>query len=324
MTRVQNSITACAGPSLALTKYWGKTADGINIPATPSLGITLSPLRSTATVTLTSRIQSITVNGQAQDSKRYTPFFEAAAKLFEHPTGFYAECTNDFPTSAGLASSSSGFAALAFAINAMNSDTLSLKDLSRLARIGSGSAARAVYGGFVTWPAQSDHAVQIHDHHFWPELRVIVCIVEAAPKTMSSRQAMNLVRDTSPYYTGWIQNSTLLHNDALAALEARDLEKLGVTARHSYLQMFGTMLAMSPPLLYWTPVSIQLIQLAQTMREQGIDVWETMDAGPQVKLLCLDSEVDTIMHTIREHIPTVTTLVTQAGPGPCVTPTLQV
>ena len=313
------SITACAGPSLALTKYWGKALHGINIPATPSLGLTLTPLQSQATVSLTSGQHRVTVNDQPQALARFAPFLTGAARLFGRPVYFRAACTNNFPTSAGLASSSSGFAALALALSKLAGQDLAPAALSALARTGSGSAARAAFGGFVEWPAHADHARPLHDETYWPDLRIIVCLVDHGPKSVSSREAMTRARDTSPYYRGWVDNSATLHGEALAALAAKDLEKLGDVTRHSTLQMFGTVFSMSPPLVYWAPTSVQIMHLARAMRAEGIGVWETMDAGPQVKLMCLRRDVDGILQHISQAIPELDTIVTQVGAGPCLT-----
>jgi diphosphomevalonate decarboxylase len=316
----ETQITACAGPSLALTKYWGKAQHGINKPATASLGITLTPLQSRATVSLVTDHHQITVNKRPQPLDRFQPFLMAAAKLFDTQVYFKAICTNSFPTRAGLASSSSGFAALALAMSQLSGQDLSPSDLSALARIGSGSAARAIFGGFVEWPIGASHARPLYDETYWPELRVIVCLVDQKPKAVSSRDAMNQVRNTSPYYNEWVRDAACLHHGALTALASRDLEKLGEIAQHSYLRMFSTMFSMSPPLIYWTPVSVQIIHLAQSLRTQGIRVWETMDAGPQVKLLCLDNDVETILTYINEANPELTTIVAQVGAGSCLIP----
>ncbi|MCF7972762.1 MAG: diphosphomevalonate decarboxylase [Phycisphaerae bacterium] len=318
------SATACAGPSLALTKYWGKAKHGINKPATPSLGLTLTPLQSHATVSLAADGHEVTVNGVVQPLDRFAPFLKAAAKLFDRPVYFKALCTNSFPTSAGLASSSSGFAALALAMSQLAGRDLSHTNLSVLARIGSGSAARAVWGGFVEWPAGAAHARPLYDESYWPELRVIVCLVHPGCKAVSSRNAMTQARDTSPYYDAWVKESACMHHGALTALASQDLEQLGDIARHSYLRMFGTMLAMSPPLVYWVPASVQLIHLAQGLRKQGIGVWETMDAGPQVKLLCAAQDVDAILCRLNEALPELTPLVAQVGAGPCLIPSTTV
>lgn len=314
------SVTACAGPSLALTKYWGKRLEGTNLPATPSLALTLAPLRSQATVSLTTEQHRITINGRAQALPRFEPFLSQVTEHFDTPVCFEATCTNNFPTRAGLASSSSGFAALTLALAALSGRDLTRTTLSRLARFGSGSAARAVFGGFVEWPAGASEARPLYDETYWPALRVIVCLVEHGPKAVSSREAMNRVRDTSPFYAEWVKDAAGLHGEALSALASQDLEKLGDVARHSAHRMFGTMLSMSPPLVYWTPATVRILHLVQGLRAEGIGVWETMDAGPQVKLLCLDRDIEEILNRLTDVLPDLTTVVAQVGAEPCLVP----
>ena len=311
------SVTACAGPSLALTKYWGKAHHGTNKPATPSLGLTLTPLQSQATVSLAAGQHQVTVNEMPQPLDRFEPFLEAAGELFDTPVFLKATCTNNFPTSAGLASSSSGFAALALAVSRLSGQTLSAEDLSCLARAGSGSAARAAWGGFVEWSAGASHATPLYDETYWPDLRVIVCLVDPGPKPVSSREAMTRARDTSCYYDEWVKDATCLHHGALTALASKDLEKLGDITRHSTMRMFATMLGMSPPVVYWAPATVQIIHQAAALRAQGIGVWETMDAGPQVKLLCMAQDVDMILSRLSEVLPDLTTIIAQVGTGPC-------
>ncbi|MFC1760813.1 diphosphomevalonate decarboxylase [Planctomycetota bacterium] len=312
------SVTVCAGPSIALTKYWGKQPEGINRPATPSLGVTLGGFQSQATLTLTGTGHQVTLNGQTQAIERFQPFFAAAVPYIKEGRSLNAVCGNNFPTGAGLASSASGFAALAYAVAQLSAETLSSRDISALARVGSGSAARAVYGGFTQWPAGAEAAEPLYDADYWPELRLIACLVDSGPKAVSSRNAMERARLTSPYYQSWVEDAQALHNEALTALAAKDLEKLGDIARHSYLRMFGTMFSSSPPLLYWHATSVALIQHTERLRRQGMGVWETMDAGPQVKLLCLVSEVSTIVGSLNEHFPSLETVVTHVGTGPCL------
>ncbi len=313
---VRQSVTVAAGPSIALTKYWGKQPHGINLPATPSLGITLEPFQSQATVSLSQTGHEVWVNGQRQPDERFTQFWDAVDQLLNQDLHFKVEGHNNFPTGAGLASSASGLAALAFGVSQWGDCTR--EEVSKLARIGSGSASRAAWGGFVEFPAGAEAAVPLYDERYWPELRLIVCVVDHGPKALSSRQAMEHCRATSPYYGDWLTTSQELHRDALAALAEKDIEKLGHVTRQSYLRMFGTMLSAAPPILYWQPLSVNLLHWVENLREEGIGVWETMDAGPQVKLLCLNAEVPTILSRLKEAYSELTTHVTQVGSGPCL------
>ena len=167
---------------------------------------------------------------------------------------------------------------------------LSLAEISALARVGSVSAARAVFGGFSLLSTRSRAARPLYGEDHWPELRVLVAFVSLEAKALSSREAMERSRSTSPFYGSWVRASAAELAGAIEALERRDLQRLGEVARRSYLRMFGAMLACDPPILYWLPGSIAIIRECEEMRRQGIGVWETMDAGAQVKMLCLASD----------------------------------
>jgi diphosphomevalonate decarboxylase len=316
------TVTAVAGPSLALTKYWGKHCEGVNRPATPSVGVTLSTFQSTACVTLTDGQPRITVNNVPQPLARFQPFLDEATRVLG-PRRFDAVCTNNFPTAAGLASSSSGFAALATAATALSGRYLSQAEISALARVGSGSAARAVYHGFTEFPAGAEYAEPLYGPDYWPALRIVACLVDHEPKSVSSRQGMARVQATSPYFQSWVQDAALLHREALAALEERDLEKLGAVMRLSYLRMFSTQFSACPPLLYWQPSSIQIIQHLEQLRRRGLGVWETMDAGPQVKLFCLDTDLHAVTAGLKEVLPSLETVVATVGNGPCLSTSLK-
>jgi diphosphomevalonate decarboxylase len=229
---------------------------------------------------------------------------------------FLAESKNNFPTSAGLASSSSAFAALAYACTAAAGATLERAELSALARVGSASAARAVFGGFTLLPAGESSARQLFDEHYWPELRILVSLVTRESKDTSSRDAMEASRRTSPFYPAWVKDAASLLPDALDALEKRDIERLGEAARRSYLRMFATMRSADPPILYWLPESLSIIHECERMRKAGIGVWETMDAGPQVKLIWLAVEVADVRKGLLQALPGLAIIESWAGPAP--------
>ena len=321
------AFECAASPSLALLKYWGKFDSRRNLPATPSLAVSLGALRTTTRVEAAfsapgTGADEVTVGGARQPPSRYASFFDAARRALRPDAGriraklrFKARSDNDFPTSSGLASSSSGFAALALAcIRAGEAlldssglprtrrgaaDGLTTAEISAIARVGSASAARAVFGGFSLLPARGRAARPLFGADHWPELRILVALVSLGEKPVSTREAMERSRATSPYYGSWVRASETELAGAIEALERRDLERLGEAARRSYLRMFGAMLACDPPLIYWLPNSLALIGECEAMRRQGIGVWETMDAGPQVKMLCLATDAPRVAARIR-------------------------
>jgi diphosphomevalonate decarboxylase len=307
-----------ASPSLALIKYWGKRSTRLNIPATASVGITLGELFTETRVACQEPLDEVIVDGRPHlgESPRFRRFFDALRRSLRLDVHFRVESRNNFPGSAGLASSSSGFAALAWACTAAAGRELPAARLSALARIGSASAARAVFGGFVLLPAGARSAQPLFGPDHWPDLRVVVVTIQPEPKEIPSRQAMELVRRSSPYYRAWVRSAPALLNEALAALQARDLERLGRAAGASYLRMVATMLAADPPILYWLPASVALIRECRALRREGIGAWETMDAGPQVKILCAAAEVEAILRRIRQMDGRFETRVSGVGAGP--------
>jgi diphosphomevalonate decarboxylase len=303
-----------ASPSLALLKYWGKSLKGDNLPATPSLAVTLSGVSTETRVSL-AEIDSVRVNGEAQDPQRSVGFFEALRAVLHTEEHFAADSTNNFPSSAGLASSSSGFAALAGACARAAGCAPSLADLSAIARAGSGSAARAVYGGFVLLPAGARRARPLFGPEHWPELCIVVAITHQGPKPVSSRRAMEETRSGSPYYFSWVKETAAMLPDALRALERRDLELLGETARRSYSLMHAAILGARPPILFWLPGTVAVIHACAALRAKGIGAWETIDAGPQVKVLCLEPDAHAVISAIASAAPEARAILCQPGPG---------
>jgi diphosphomevalonate decarboxylase len=287
-----------ASPSLALIKYWGKRAGGINIPATPSLAVTLGGLVTITRVRVSEAGDRVSVNGVLQSGERFAQFFDFLRKRLAVGFRFEASSTNSFPSSAGLASSSSGFAALAIACAALSGRPVSRGVISEIARHGSASAARAVFGGYVLLPAGARSAVPIFGEDYWPNLRIVAAVASNESKPVSSRSAMESTRLTSPYYRSWVSSSARLLPEAMKALELRDLERLGEIMRVSYSRMHASLLGAAPPFLYWLPCSLTVINECSRMRAEGIGAWETMDAGPQVKILCLDKDLPKVMERL--------------------------
>jgi len=297
------TAVATAHPNLALIKYWGKVDSERNLPATSSLGITLKELSSFVRVEANVGSDSIELEGICQLPARYAPFLDEARRLCTTQSGFRITTHNDFPTAAGLASSSSGFAALAKACSTACGVHLCDSQLSALARFGSASAARSVFGGFVVLPAGADHAEQLMPPDAWPDLRVVVGLVTTSAKPIGSREAMERVRLTSPVYGRWVQESREMFQTAVGAVRARDLDRLGAVMLRSYQCMFETMASAVPPIHYGLPDTDRLLQAVKELRGRGVSAWETMDAGPQVKVLCTKSDVGRVVASLQDACP---------------------
>ena len=318
-------VTCRASPSLAIVKYWGKALGGLNLPATPSLAVTLGGLE-TKTLVAASRdgADHVLVDGKPTEGPRFEPFFTELRRRLNSSLRFEVESRNSFPGGAGFASSSSGFAALALACSRLVSELeggprVDSPTLSELARCGSASAARAVYGGFTVLEAGAGRAEAFLPASHWPELRIVAAIVARGGKTHSSRSAMASTRETSPYYDKWLSDAPGLFARAKAALDDRDLERLGETMRLSYSRMHASALAADPPILYWLPASLALIAACAELRSKGLGAWETMDAGPQVKVLCLEKDLAALRSGLEAAVPGIELIVAIPGPPPEVT-----
>ena len=308
--------TVEASPSLALVKYWGKQDGERNIPATSSLAITLDGLCTRTTVECSGEQDRIVVNGVPQPTVgRFAALFTRVREETGYTGNFTVRSRNNFATSAGLASSSSGFAALAAGCIRATGKVLSDETCSAIARVGSASAARSVFGGFTVLREGAESAEMLHDENYWPDLRVVVCTVTERAKAVSSGQAMELTKRSSPFFAAWLEDARSLFADAVSALATKDLPRLGEIMRLSYLRMHATLLASSPPVIYGEPLSLKIIQLCAELRHGGVGAWETLDAGPQVKILSSAADAERVVRELGRELPTLSMTVCRIGTG---------
>ena len=198
---------------------------------------------------------------------------------------------NNFPTGAGLASSASGFAALTLASCKAAGLELSKKEMSILARRGSGSAPRSIFGGFVEMnvgvcaDGHDSYATQIADESFWP-LHVLIVITSRDEKKMSSSQGMIQTARTSPFFEKWVNSSKSDLDKMRSAINDHNFEILGALSEHNCLKMHGLALSARPGIIYWNGVTVDVMNAVREMRRNNIPAYFTIDAGPQVKILC--------------------------------------
>jgi diphosphomevalonate decarboxylase len=278
--------TAIAHPNVALAKYWGKRDVEGNVPATPSVSVSLGGLQTHTTVELDASLakDALTLNGANADATRVTGLLDEVRKLAGVSTFARVESHNDFPTASGLASSASGFAALAVAAAAAMGLSPDERTLSRIARRASASAARSIFGGFVALGTEDDAAAEPIETE--TRVAVVVAAVTLAQKPISSTSGMQHCRATSPFYDAWVDDAPRVAAEIRAGLLANDLERVGVAAEASALRMHACMMASSPALLYFQPATLDLLARVRALRGEGVAAWATIDAGPHVKVLC--------------------------------------
>ena len=284
--------TAIAHPNVALVKYWGKQPEAHNArrentPATPSLSIALSAL-ATRTAVAAAEQDELRVNGRPATDARIAGLVAEMRRTWALPPISVTTC-NDFPTSAGLASSASGFAALVTAIDGAFALGLSVRERSVWARRASASAARSVVGGFAALaPAGDDGewaSSAVLAKEAWP-LEVVVAVVSETAKGVPSNVGMEQSRRSSPFYRAWVESTTDDFEAARQAVVARNFDALARVAEHSCFKMHAVMLATQPALVYWKAATLACIDAVRRLQDAGTSVFCTIDAGPQVKAVC--------------------------------------
>lgn len=284
--------TAWASPNIALVKYWGKKPGPGNRPAVSSLSMTLADIGTRTSVNFDSELgfDELLLNGSldAASLQRVSACLDDVRGYADSNCKAKVISENNFPTSSGLASSASGFAALVLAADAALGTAISKAELSRIARRASGSAARSLWGGYVLLDATADDpcAEPLQDAVYFP-LDVIIAVVSKVPKTVGSTGGMINSQLTSDYYSAWLSHQPKDLQTAQAALAAKDFDKLAEVSEASCLKMHALMMATQPPLMYWLPPTLACIQVIQSLRKQGVPVFFSIDAGPQVKGFCL-------------------------------------
>ena len=311
--------TAVAHPNVALVKYWGKGCAATNTPATPSLSITLDTLKTTTTVLEGRGTDHIVVNGRQVADAKIEGFLRLLRENFDIPP-LAVDTSNNFPTASGLASSASGMAALVTAINGAMHLDLTLEEQSRWARRGSASAARSMAGGFAILDARNGWAAeQLLEPEEWP-LNVVVAVTSRERKTVGSTEGMELSRQTSPFYEAWLDSTVRDCDAALTAVARRDFAALGSVAEASCLRMHAVMLTTDPPLVYWNAGTMEGIRRIRALRETGVGVFFTIDAGPQIKAVCLPGDTGKVRAAL-DDLPGVRDIhVTGLGSGATCVP----
>ena len=302
------SATAIAHPNFALIKYWGKSNVSGNIPAMNSLAITLDSMTSETTVSFPDGLKKDTwiLNGMEQPSLGQIQLpCEHLKKISHIDQPCLIESTNNFPTAAGLASSASGIASLITALDNALGTKLSSQQMVEAAMLGSGSAARSLFSGFVNLEVVQDQSkcATILEAKEWP-LNVIVCVTSTKQKTISSRQGMEISRKTSPMYSDWVRNHQEDMELALKAIAAKNFDQLGKIAEQNCLKMHKVMKTSQPPIDYWNPATYSCVETVKNMQGEGIPIFFTIDAGPQVKIIC-EPDVCKDMVSLMERVPGV-------------------
>jgi diphosphomevalonate decarboxylase len=313
-----------ARSNIALVKYWGKANAELNTPAVGSISVTLDGLWTETEIRFDASLSAdrLVLDGKerADQLARVSQCLDLVRATAD--TALRAEVTsaNNFPTGAGLASSASGFAALVGAATAALGIDLSPRELSILARRGSGSAARSIFGGFVEMhkgeaaDGSDSYAEPLAPAEAWP-LKILVAITAQGEKAVGSGPGMALSAESSPYYGEWVGTHPADLDTARAAIGARDFNALANVSESSCLKMHAAAMSTTPPLIYWNGATVDCLNRIRQLRADGVPVFFTIDAGPQVKAICEPGAEAEVRAALESTAGVRDVVVTDLGPG---------
>ena len=317
-----NNATAIAHPNIALIKYWGDVDPELHLPANGSISMNLAELVTRTTVTFEPELESdqFSLNGKLVNGdpfQRVSKFLHRVRVLAGISTFARVESHNNFPTGVGIASSASGFAALSLAATHAAGLSLVERDLSRLARTGSGSACRSVPGGFVEWQAGHNdcdsYAISFAPPDHW-HLVDCIAIVTEQHKTVSSSQGHTLA-STSMLQASRVAGAGARLQTCRKAILERDFVLLAESVEFDTNLMHAVMLTSTPPLIYLQPATLAIIHAVHDWRKCGLPVCYTIDAGPNVHVIC-QAEYSTTVRNQLQQLPGVVQVLSAHPGGP--------
>lgn len=318
-----------ASPNIALVKYWGMRDSALGLPFNSSLSMTLGGIHTTTRVRFDPvlRADQFELNGRpviGRPQEEVARFLDLVRSEAGIRTRAHVRSANSFPTASGLASSASGFAALAGAASAAAGLPIDAPRLSRLARFGSGSASRSLFGGFVVWRSgrRADGrdcvAGQIYPESYWPELvDLVVLIADAPTKAIRSAAAMQRTVATAPGYVerlAGIPERLRRMRRAIGRRDAQTLFPLIVAECDSFRAVCeGT----DPPLDYLTPASRRVLACVREINARAgrAVAAYTHDAGAHVHVFTLKRDGPVVRRALRSIAGVRSVRTLQAGPG---------
>lgn len=311
---------ARANTNIALVKYWGKKDETLKIPFQSSLSMTLDALYTDTGMLFHEGKEDIFyLNGVLQDraeTHKISCFLDLFREKTQNYNKIFISSYNNFPTAAGLASSSSGYAALTVAANDLFGLELESHDLSKMARLGSGSACRSLFGGFVTWNCGSDHdssyAMPFADAS---DYAMLILLIDTKRKKQSSTYGMKQVVEESVFYPAWVAQAEKDFEAMKQAILAKDFTAIGKIAEANCLKMHATTWGVKEPFSYLLPESYQAIEHIREIRQKGLEIYFTMDAGANVKVFCKKADLPEVMKKFKKYYPLYKLLPSGSGNG---------
>lgn len=286
-------VTVRSYANIAIIKYWGKKNEKEMVPATSSISLTLENMYTETTLSplpVDASSDAFYINGQLQNEAEHKKMSKIIDRYRPEGAGFVRiDTKNNMPTAAGLSSSSSGLSALVKACNAYFQLGLDRKELALEAKFASGSSSRSFYGPIAAWDKGSGEIYPVETDL---KLAMIMLVLEDQKKPISSRDGMKLCVETSTTFDDWIHQSEQDYKDMLIYLKENDFKKVGELTEKNALAMHATTKTATPSFSYLTDASYEAMDFVRQLRKQGEACYFTMDAGPNVKVLCLEKDLE--------------------------------
>ena len=288
--------------NIAIIKYWGKKDTVKIIPATSSISLTLENMYTETTLSsLPASAQSdeFYINGVLQDQAEHKKMSNIVDRFRPQGAGFVRiDTNNNMPTAAGLSSSSSGLSALVKACNDFFELHLSTKELAQKAKLASGSSSRSFYGPIAAWDKDSGEIYSVKTDL---KLAMIMLVLYDQKKPISSREGMKRCAETSTTFEDWVRQSEEDYKAMLTYLSNNDFAKVGELTEKNALAMHTTTKTATPAFSYLTEKSYEAMDFIKQLRSQGEHCYFTMDAGPNVKVLCLEEDLEHLVPIFAER-----------------------
>lgn len=300
-------VTAKAPANIAFIKYWGKRDEKLRLPMNSSLSMNLSDIFTVTSVEFRQGLSQdfVKIDGkiiQGKEKGRIVEHLNRIRKLAKLEAKAKVISKNNFPKGTGLASSASGFAALTLAASKAAGLNLSQKELSVLARLGSGSACRSIPDGFVEWEAgntsKSSYAYSLYPPDYWDICDVIVVVGETNKKVSSSEG--HVLAESSPFFRARIAGMGRKIQEIKQAVEKKDFSKFGQIIEEEAINMHAVMMTSKPALYYWNPETLRVILKVIEWRDLGLEEYFTIDAGPNVHLVCQGKDAPRLKARLKE------------------------
>ncbi len=312
--------TAIAPSNIAFTKYWGKKDEVLRLPENGSISMCLSHLLTTTTVEFSPNYakDEITINGEGESkAERIIKHLDQVRKLANIEQKAKVVSNNNFPSGTGLSSSASGFAALTLAATKAAGLDLSEKDLSVLARQGSGSACRSIPSGFVEWldgdTSDTSYATQLFPPDYWA-IADVVAVVNEGKKEVPTSKGMQSTH-SSPFLEVRLGRMKEKNAKVKKLIAEKNFKELGELVEQEALELHTIMLTQTPPLIYWTPGTLRIMKLTSHWRNEGIPVYFTINTGQDIHLICEAENVEKVRAKLKELEEVKDIIVNTPGEG---------